>query len=31
MELMHKDHFLELGFNEFQPKLQELVKNKKIC
>ena len=29
MEFKHKDHFLELDFNEFQPKLQELVRNKK--
>ena len=29
MEFKHKDHFLELGFDEFQPKLQELVKSKK--
>ena len=29
MEFKHKDHFLELGYNEFQPKIQELIKNKK--
>ena len=29
MELKHKDHFLELDFNNFQQKLQEMVKAKK--
>ena len=29
MEFKHKDHFLELGFNDFQQKLQEMVKEKK--
>ena len=29
MELKHKDHFMELGYNEFQPKIQELIKGKK--
>ncbi len=29
MEIKHKDHFLNLGYNEFNSKLQELIKNKK--
>ena len=29
MEFMHKDHFLLLGFNDFESKIQELVKSKK--
>ena len=29
MEFKHKDHFLELNYNNFQQKLQELVKAKK--
>ena len=29
MEFKHKDHILELGFNDFQQKLQEMVKEKK--
>ena len=29
MEFKHKDHFLLLGFNEFESKIQELVKSKK--
>ena len=29
MEFKHKDHFLILGYNEFESKIQELVKNKK--
>ena len=29
MEFKHNDHFLELGFNDFQQKLQEMVKEKK--
>ena len=29
MELKHKDHFLTLKLNDFENKLQELVKNKK--
>ena len=29
MEFKHKDHFLLLGYNEFESKIQELVKNKK--
>ena len=29
MEFKHKDHFIELKYNEFQQKLQEFVKNKK--
>ena len=29
MELKHKDHFLQLSFENFETKLQELVKNKK--
>ena len=29
MEIKHKDHFLNLGFNEFDSKLHELIKNKK--
>ena len=29
MEFKHKDHFLLLGFNDFESKIQELVKSKK--
>ena len=29
MEYKHKDHFLLLGFNDFESKVQELVKSKK--
>ena len=29
MEFKHKDHFIELDYNNFESKIQELIKNKK--